>query len=57
MLLCEIVVVNSAFVNLSGVFVNLSGVFVYLSGVYLCSCVSGLGWSGVPGSVEVGSSQ
>ena len=50
MLLCEIVVVNSAFVNLSGV-------FVYLSGVYLCSCVSGLGWSGVPGSVVVGSSQ
>ena len=56
--------VNSAFVNLSGVFVNLSGVFVYLSdvfvnlsGVYLCSCVSGLGWSGVPGSVVVGSSQ
>ena len=32
-------------------------VFVYLSSVYLCSCVSGLGWSGVPGSVEVGSSQ
>ena len=45
MLLCEIVVVNSAFVYLSDVFLNLSGVFVYLSdvfvnlsGVYLFIC-------------------